>query len=199
MEYFLLNELVKDPDGYHKSTFMFKTGDSLQGSNSIIPGKVFAGPLWDKNKSYGNYGGDVTFPCPDTIPSSQWADPVGFLYCAQQGGQAPWWWSVLLLSEEFKKTASDTWIAATKEGGILTAGAIGAYIDEQRSYLDDQPYPNDPGSIGTGAIQRELKRWPGLAGLDLKDWIFTGYEEYAGRIEWLQDNFHLIGISTKEE
>ena len=82
VEYFLLNELVKDPDGYHKSTFMYKTADTCSSPSfvpgdtcsdaDIVPGKVFAGPLWDKNKSYGNYGGSVATPC--GVTSSTWAE-----------------------------------------------------------------------------------------------------------------------------
>jgi|GEM_PF-1716662 len=200
VEYFLLNELVKDPDGYHKSTFMYKTADTSSDSD-IVPGKVFAGPLWDKNKSYGNYGGNVTTPCGVTS-SSTWADPTGFLYCAQSYGQAPWWWSVFLLSDDFKTMASNTWQTATNPGtattagGILTGKSIGQYITEQHDYL-----------LNSGAIQREVLRWGGLAGInsvgdwetkvtDLENWIYNGT---TNRLQWLNDNFHQIGIEKKPD
>jgi len=215
VEYFLLNELVKDPDGYHKSTFMYKTADTGADPDPIVPGKVFAGPLWDKNKSYGNYGDSVPSPCPDSVTESQWADTLGFLYCAQEGGQSPWWWSVLLLSDEFTTMASTTWIAATTEGGILAEQTITDYIDEQQSYLDNKPYPSDPAKTGTGAIQRELQRWPGLVGIQtaddwrqavshLEDWIANGYTDANGtklpaRVQWLTDNLPVIGIKTTNE
>ena len=200
VEYFLLNELVKDPDGYHKSTFMYKTADTCSDPGfvtgdtcskaDIVPGKVFAGPLWDKNKSYGNYPG-AAVPHPCGVTSSDWTDPTGFLYCAQSYGQAPWWWSVFLLSDDFKTMAYNAWETATTPGGILTATRIGNYITEQHDYL-----------LNTGAIDREVGRWGGLAGInsvddwetqvtDLKNWIYNGS---TNRIQWLNDNFNQIGI-----
>ena len=204
VEYFLLNELVKDPDGYHKSTFMYKTADACSvpawvpgdacSDSDIVPGKVFAGPLWDKNKSYGIYGGSVPAPC--GVTSSAWADPTGFLYCAQSYGQAPWWWSVFLLSDDFKTMASNTWKTATAEEGILTGTVIGQYITEQSDYL-----------FKSGAIQREVDKWGGLAGndtvdawktnvTDLENWIYNGT---TNRLQWLNDNFDQIGIETNPD
>lgn len=46
--YFLVNEIANDPDGYHKSTFMYKKVVKKDDK------KMHAGPLWDKDKSFGN-------------------------------------------------------------------------------------------------------------------------------------------------
>ena len=56
--------------------------------------------------------------------------------------------------------AHNTWKTATTSGGILTETSIGNYITEQHDYL-----------LNSGAIDREVKRWGGLAGINsVGDW-----------------------------
>jgi hypothetical protein len=80
IDYFLVNELSKNVDGYRLSTFLHKQRDSEGG-------KIRMGPVWDFDIAWhnANYcGGDVTsgwafeFPCPDDY----W--------------QVPFWWSRLM-------------------------------------------------------------------------------------------------------
>jgi len=48
-DYFILNELSKNVDGYRLSAYMYKDKDSNGG-------KLTAGPVWDHNFSFGNIG-----------------------------------------------------------------------------------------------------------------------------------------------
>lgn len=48
IDFFLINEFVKNPDAYRLSTFFYKEKDSEGG-------KLHAGPVWDFNFAYGNY------------------------------------------------------------------------------------------------------------------------------------------------
>ena len=56
VDYFLLNELSKNVDGYRISTYFFKQKDSDGGL-------LHMGPVWDYDIAWGNadyYGGDVS-------------------------------------------------------------------------------------------------------------------------------------------
>lgn len=52
MDFFIMNEITNNVDGYRLSTYLFKVRDSKGG-------KLYAGPIWDFNLGYGNvdYGG----------------------------------------------------------------------------------------------------------------------------------------------
>jgi len=53
-DYFLVNELSKNPDGYRLSTFMHKDADSKDP-------RLKLGPVWDYNFGFGNYCCDPSF------------------------------------------------------------------------------------------------------------------------------------------
>jgi hypothetical protein len=93
IDYFLVNELSKNVDGYRLSTFMNKERDSKGG-------KIRMGPVWDYDIAWhnANYcGGDETtgwayqFPCPDDY------------------NQVPFWWSRLLEDPRYKNNLSCRW------------------------------------------------------------------------------------------
>jgi hypothetical protein len=55
IDFFLIQEITNNVDGYRLSTYLFKVRDSKGG-------KLYAGPVWDFNLGYGNadYGGGWT-------------------------------------------------------------------------------------------------------------------------------------------
>ena len=130
--YFLINELAKDPDGYHKSTFMVK--------NKLV---VKAGPLWDKNKSFGNAATLGT--------SDPYVDPQGWLF--NMTGQAPIWWNILIKDPEFCSEVWNQWktyLAPTTGSLNNDKSWLLDFIDLQYNYLFKQ----------TEMQQRDAKRWP---------------------------------------
>jgi len=93
IDYFLVNELSKNVDGYRLSTFINKERDSKGG-------KIRMGPVWDYDIAWHNANyceGDVTsgwayqFPCPDDY----W--------------QVPFWWSRLLEDPRYKNNLACRW------------------------------------------------------------------------------------------
>jgi spore coat protein CotH len=93
IDYFLVNELSKNVDGYRISTFMNKERDSKGG-------KIRMGPVWDYDIAWHNANyceGDITtgwaykFPCPDDY----W--------------QVPFWWSRLLEDPRYVNNLACRW------------------------------------------------------------------------------------------
>jgi len=140
--YFLINELSKDPDGYHKSTFMVKAGNTC-----------YAGPLWDKNKSYGNL-----YNNPDT--SFFYNRPSGWLFHDSSNtinaAQAPVWWYVLLDDPQFCTTVWNTWTQHYSPNGALAYTTFKAMIDTQLVLLKTPVSAND---TSAAALWRNNQCW----------------------------------------
>ncbi|MEI6062703.1 MAG: CotH kinase family protein, partial [Bacteroidota bacterium] len=93
IDYFLVNELSKNVDGYRLSTFINKERDSKGG-------KIRMGPVWDYDIAWHNAdycenyyvsGWAYQFPCPDDY----W--------------QVPFWWSRLLEDPRYKNNLACRW------------------------------------------------------------------------------------------
>ncbi len=111
IDYFLVNELSKNVDGYRLSTYLHKERDSKGG-------KIRMGPVWDYDIAWHNANycaGDVTtgwayqFPCPDDY----W--------------QVPFWWSRLLQDPLYKNHLKCRWIYLRQN--ILSNAWFDTYID----------------------------------------------------------------------
>jgi hypothetical protein len=93
VDYFLVNEISKNVDGYRLSAFIHKERDSNGG-------KIRMGPVWDYDIAWHNANyceGDITtgwaykFPCPDDY----W--------------QVPFWWSRLLEDPRYVNNLACRW------------------------------------------------------------------------------------------
>lgn len=111
IDYFLVNEISKNVDGYRLSTFVHKERDSKGG-------KLRMGPVWDYDIAWhnANYcGGDITsgwayqFPCPDDY----W--------------QVPFWWSRLLQDPLYKNRLKCRWLYLRQT--TLSNSWIDNYVD----------------------------------------------------------------------
>lgn len=161
--YFVLNEIAKDPDGYHKSTFMVK-------NKSVC----YAGPLWDKNKSYGNTASCIGY-------SQGYVKPNGWLFSIT--GQSPVWWIVLLKDPVFCKEIWKVWNSVVFN--IIISGTnlpdwISTFIDTSVSYIKN-----------TGALARDSQKWPNAYNSSTANYDsqVTNFKNYLSqRLAWINDN-----------
>lgn len=173
-EYFLLNEVAQDPDGYHRSTFMYREPDAAD----LTPGKLYAGPLWDKNKSYAN-------PTP-AYPSFD--NTSGWSYSANNNSQAPWWWTTLAQYPTFQAKVLSAWLKGRTTGtGAFDLGRITTLIGEQQSYLES-----------TGAYARDYELYyqgqdPNGPSDRLQTGVTTLTNYLTGRLTWLDNNVAKMG------
>ncbi|MDW3190747.1 MAG: CotH kinase family protein [Cytophagales bacterium] len=114
IDFFILNELSGNPDGYRLSTYMHK--DRGQ--------KLKMGPIWDFNLAFGNDG--------RSRPDS-WVYRYNDFY-----GEDLWlvhfWWPRLLNDPIFRSQVKTRW--QELRGGVITSATIHTQIDDWVDYLD---------------------------------------------------------------
>lgn len=182
LDYFIVNEISKNIDGYRLSTFLHKQRESLGG-------KIRIGPVWDydiawQNANYynGEYytGWSYQFPYPDDF----W--------------QVPFWWDRFLQDTTFANNLKCRWISL--RDNILSDVWFDNYIDsvalvlnesQQRNFivwpiLGSYVWPNPWPFPQT--YEEEIT--------NLKNWIHN-------RLFWLDENLpgtcHSIGIAQLTE
>lgn len=95
VDFFFVNEISRNVDGYRISTYFHKDKDSNGGL-------INAGPVWDFNLGFGN--ADYC----DGWMTSGWAYNFNSV-CPQDGLRLPFWWKKLIESESFRKRIRDRW------------------------------------------------------------------------------------------
>ena len=167
VNYFILNEVTRNVDGYRLSTYLYKDKESLGG-------KIKMGPAWDFNIALGNA---------DYLEG--WKTD-GFVYKAMEndGGkndywQVPFWWNKLIQDASFRKALATRW--KTVRSGFLNTNTLFATIDSAQVALKDplirnfQKYPLMGKKIWpnyyVGATLSDEVNW-------LKNWI-------QARLVWL--------------
>ncbi|TBH70445.1 CotH kinase family protein [Aquirufa antheringensis] len=167
VNYFILNEVTRNVDGYRLSTYLYKDKESLGG-------KIKMGPAWDFNIALGNA---------DYLEG--WKTD-GFVYKAMEndGGkndywQVPFWWNKLMQDASFRKALATRWKAV--RSSFLNTNTLFATIDSAQIALKDpltrnfQKYPLMGKKIWpnyyVGATLSDEVNW-------LKNWI-------QGRLVWL--------------
>jgi hypothetical protein len=180
IDFFIMNELTKNVDGYRLSSFFYKQKDS-QG------GKLFAGPIWDFNLGFGNAN-----YCTSGAPS-------GFVYsefnkvCANDTWLIPFWWDKFFRDRNFRSKVADRWAALRADK--FSTPKIHAYIDSVANVLDQE------------SQQRNFQTWPVLntyvwpnyyVGTTfhgevnwLKGWV-------ADRANWLDENLPQLTTGTED-
>jgi hypothetical protein len=134
IDFFIMNEVSKNVDGYRISTFMHKQRNSDGG-------KLVMGPIWDFNLGFGNanyctsggYQGlvlDFNSLCPeDTYP-------------------IPFWWYRLMDDPAFTSKLSERW--SFLRSGKFRTSVINDYIDSTFNVLNLE------------SAHRNFERWPVL-------------------------------------
>ena len=135
VDYFLVNEVMRNLDGYRLSTYFYKDRDRNDS-------RLHMGQVWDYNLSLGN--GDY---CEGWEPEG-WAFRFQN-YCPDDGYQPPFWYTRLFESLPFRIALKQRYTALRSNGPLSNAML--------RSRIDSLS-----GHIGAEAINRNFERWPVL-------------------------------------
>lgn len=92
IDFFILNEVSKNPDGFRLSTYMYKNKDE----------KLKMGPIWDFNIAFGN------------VNYCDGASPLGWTYlfnevCPNDTWLVPFWWNRFMEDPIFVEALKDRW------------------------------------------------------------------------------------------
>jgi len=118
VDFFLVNEIAKNIDGYRLSTYFHKNKDSIDPL-------LHAGPVWDFNIAFGNVNyneGDVT---------------TGLQVELQDLGDfpMPFWWNKMAQSDPFQDALAIRW--AELREGVLHPDSLTAWVDDTAAQLDE--------------------------------------------------------------
>jgi hypothetical protein len=164
VDYFILQEISKNVDGYRLSTFLSKEKDSDGG-------KLLAGPVWDFNITFGNanyYEGWHT---------ELWEIDV----LMEQTGRdfhPAFWWPKLVHERSFANQVRARW--QELRAGVLATDALHSYIDSIADTLQE-------------AQERNFNLWPGPgeprpSGINF--WpvpdIFLSFSTYQDEVDYLK-------------
>ncbi len=126
VDFFIVNELTRNIDGYRLSTFFYK-------DKNAIDSRFKMGPVWDFNLAIGNAN-----YC-DGARISNWAVDYNKV-CPLDGWGVPFWWSNLMADNNFKKQIRTRWQQLRiKE---LSNTRVNAVIDSMVLNLGDAPNRN---------------------------------------------------------
>lgn len=155
IDFAIINEVNRNVDGYRLSTFLYKDKDSVDPKMSI-------GPIWDFNLAWGNANyceGDRT---------EGWAWDFN-TYCNEDTWLIPFWWSRLLLDQEYTSQFVTRWNELRTDE--YSTPRIHELIDSIALVLEKPQ-------------QRNFQRWPVLG-----EWVwpnsFVG-DSYAAEIQHLK-------------
>ena len=126
VDFFLINELTRNVDGYRLSTYFYKDRNSING-------KFKMGPVWDFNIGLGN--ADYC----DGSRISNWAVDFNNI-CLGDYWNIPFWWRNLMTDNNFRKQTRLRWQQLrTNE---LSTQRINVLIDSMTLVLGNAPTRN---------------------------------------------------------
>ncbi len=186
VDYFLINEMSKNVDGYRLSTFLYKDRYSKGG-------KLTMGPVWDYDIAWGNAnycGGD---------------DPTGWAYqygnvCPGDYWQDPFWWKRLMQDTVFQNKVRCRWEELKQT--ILSKQFLYNYCDSMALMLNESQQRNfiewpilgvyvwpNPSPIPT-TYQGEIS--------ELKNWIDLRWNWLDANIPGTMSGCNPTGISSPQ-
>lgn len=112
VDYFLMNEVSKNPDAYSKSTYMYKDRDSKGG-------KLTMGPMWDLDIAYGYAIGLGN-------ETQGWTFENNMAATVDQQ-IVPFWWSYLVQDTTFVQSVQRRWPAMRQY--VFSTARVNAVID----------------------------------------------------------------------
>ena len=174
IDYFIVNEISRNVDGYRLSSYFHKD------KNSINP-KIKAGPVWDYDIAFRNAN-----YC-DGSDTSGWAYRFNYV-CSDDFYQMPFWWNRFMQDTLFKSDLYCRW--KEERATVLSNENINHWIDSIYTLVGE-------------AQQRHFTQWP-ILGIyvwpnpdpipstyageisTLKTWI-------ANRLSWIDGHIDKVG------
>jgi subtilisin-like proprotein convertase family protein len=173
LDYFIVNELARNNDGFKKSSYFHKDKDS---SSSIA--KLKAGPVWDFDWAWKNI---------NECPIFSATDGSGWAYLVNDCGpdvNSPGWYVRLLQDPNFQNDLRCRWNLLRST--TLSLPYIFNYIDETAAYLNQaqarhfEKWGNLGIPTGTPEVDPDPNTFAGQV-TRFKNWIAT-------RIAWIDEN-----------
>ena len=172
VDFFIVNELSKNVDGYRLSTYLYKDRDSRNP-------KIFAGPVWDFNLCFGNadyYNGWLTDGWELEYLTEYENIPAGESYLT------PFWWRRLFDDANYQNHVYARW--QNVKHSIFNTQHIFSIIDSLTTYLDE-------------AKTRNFEKWPVLG-----VWVWPNYfvgQTYEQEISylkmWIQERLNWMNLN----
>jgi len=134
IDYFIVNEVSRNVDGYRLSSYFYKDRNSKNR-------KIFAGPVWDY---------DLAFRNADYCNGSEimgWAYQFNYVCPGDQAGLVPFWWDRFMSDTAFKSSLRCRWKELRQSS--LSIQRIDFLIDSINTLVNE-------------AQQRHFQRWPVL-------------------------------------
>ena len=184
IDFFLINELSKNVDGYRISTFLHKRRFSEGG-------KIYAGPLWDFNLGWGNAN-----YCQGGLTSG-WEINFNSICQGNGANMNPFWFNRMLQDTLFANNVRCRW--SDLRTSILSDSTLIHYIDSLANIL-------------TEPAVRYFNRWP-ILGVYVwpNNYVGNTYQEeitymknwILARTAWMDANMfgtcYSVGISEHVE
>ena len=171
VDFFLLNEISHNPDGYRLSTFI----------NKEKGGKLKMGPIWDFNLAFGN---DSRTPISATY---NWGYNFNNYYRGD-GWLIHFWWKRLLSDPAFTSAIKARW--AELRASQFSEGAILKIVDDHIALLQKH-----------NAVNQHFTRWKFLGvQLPFNGFVGQTYQEeidylknwVRGRLAWMDANVAIL-------
>jgi hypothetical protein len=170
IDYFIVNEVSRNVDGYRLSSYFYKDRASKNG-------KIVAGPVWDYDLSFRNadycYGSRI----------NGWAYDFNYVCPGDGAGLIPFWWNSFMNDTAFKGGLRCRWKQLRTT--TLSEGRFNILIDSVFNLVNE-------------ARQRHFQRWPILGQYVWPNPqpIATSYEDeiislkawISARLKWIDGN-----------
>jgi len=170
IDFFIINEVTRNVDGYRISTYMYKDRDDNGG-------KLKFGPAWDFNLSLGvsNWDGNKT---------SGWNLDYLIEHTAHEY-TPPFWWAVITESDDFKTELYNRWTQLRKSA--LNKDVIEDFMDHMAATLNE-------------AQVRNFERWGQNANYNneiqyIKDWLADRIQWMDDTI----DGYQAVSVEYSEQ
>jgi hypothetical protein len=134
IDYFIVNEVSRNVDGYRLSTFLYKDRDSKNR-------KIFAGPAWDYDLAFHN----ANYCQGSNIDG--WAYEFNSVCPGDGAGLIPFWWNRLMLDTSFAGDLRCRWKDVRQT--VISNDHLNHIIDSVVELTNE-------------ARQRHFQRWPVL-------------------------------------
>jgi len=178
LDYFIINEVARNVDGFKKSVYFFKDKDSKGG-------KINAGPVWDFDWAWKNIKDCSTFQATD---GSGWSYRIND--CPNIWPNSNGWMVRLLQDENFANALNKRYFELRKS--YLSSQYLNSYIDSVQNLVNEAQvrhytkWPILSNSVGAPEVDFRPTTYAGEV-TKFKNWIQT-------RLTWLDG--HMLGQSV---